>query len=93
MNDAFLLVQNYHLDTPIGRGIEVLLRSIDLITMNRPKALLWQTQIRMRAEDAELAVKRGADAETVARGGVLIGSGLNLLSEGAPIILRCVWNQ
>ena len=68
------------LNTPIGSDIEVLLRSIDLITMTRPKALLWQTQIKLSDDDAEAAVAAGgAEAEVVAAGGTLIGSGLNLL--------------
>ena len=38
--------QNHLLDTPpLAGNVEVLLRSIDLITTARPKALLWQARI------------------------------------------------
>jgi|EP01047_Picozoa_sp_COSAG01_P066076 hypothetical protein len=69
--------QNYLLNSPVGENIEVLLRSIDLITMSRPKALLWQTQIRLgptqqAATEESVEPQAGGTA-----GGTLIGSGLN----------------
>ena len=46
----------------------MLLRSIDLITLNRPKALLWQAGVT------------GGGNSSDRSGGALIVSGLNLLS-------------
>ena len=62
--------QNYLLDQSplLDSNVEVLLRSIDLITMARPKALLWQAGVRSTGGN-----------ETGSKGGALIVSGLNLL--------------
>ena len=55
----------------------MLLRSIDLITLARPKALLWQARVVLEKhgdhDDDEIG------ATTSAGGGALIVSGLNLL--------------
>lgn len=50
--------------------VDVLLRSIDLITMTRPKALLWQ---------AGVSIAHGSNSTGGGGGGALIVSGLNLL--------------
>ena len=57
--------KNYLLDhAPLRGNVEVLLRSIDLITLVRPKALLWQARL--------------VRADQNSTGGTLIVSGLNL---------------
>lgn len=65
--------QNYLLDgAPLNESnVEVLLRSIDLITMVRPKALLWQAGV--------VAPATADDGNSAGSGGALIVSGLNLL--------------
>jgi hypothetical protein len=88
--------QNYLLDTlPLAGHVEVLLRSIDLITMARPKALLWQARVVIGGNGslggAPQEPKSGDGVGvSVDRGGALIVSGLNLLmntfgtSSGCP---------